>query len=64
MDSFNKFLKQRERERCEYAVTTTDDVTQHNGLPVMKPEVFYRMAMNGELAPEVAETTLKLLGPY
>ena len=27
MDAFNKFLKQRETERSEYAVTTTEEVT-------------------------------------
>ena len=64
MDSFNKFLKQRERERSEYAITTTDDISPLDDLPVMKPEVFYRMAMNGELAPEIAEIALKTLGPY
>lgn len=33
MDGFNKFLKQRETERSEYAVTSTDEVVTQTELP-------------------------------
>ena len=63
MDGFNKFLKQREAERGEYEVTTTDDVASSSE-PTISPRDFYFMARDGELAPDIAEITLKLLGPY
>lgn len=63
MDGFNKFLKQREAERSEYAVTTTDEVAAPS-LPTMSPKEFYFMARDGKLAPDVAEIALKELGPY
>ena len=64
MDSFNKFLKQREIELGDYSVTTTDDVDSSNKLPAMHPRVLWLKARNGELAPEVAEIVLQELGPY
>ena len=63
-DGFNKFLKQRENERGEYAVTTTDDISEYDNLPKMRPKEFWQMAMDGKLDHDVAEQTLKLLGPY
>ena len=64
MDGFNKFLKQRENERGEYAVTTTDEVSEYDNLPKMMPREFWQMAMDGKLDHDVAEQALKLLGPY
>ena len=63
MDGFNKFLKQREAERGEYAITTTDDVVISSD-PIISPGEFWCMARDGKLAPDVAEATLMLLGPY
>lgn len=63
MDGFNKFLKQRDTERSEYAVTTTDNVAISSD-PIISPGEFWCMARDGKLAPDVAEATLMLLGPY
>ena len=65
MDSFNKFLKQRVREREEYAVTTTDEVPNSSDGPVIKPSEFYRIAMAGGcIDPEAGRIALETLGPY
>lgn len=64
MDGFNKFLKQRETERSDYAVTTTNDVCEYDNLPKMRPKEFWQMARDGELAPDVADRALEMLGPY
>lgn len=65
MDGFNKFLKQREAERGEYAVTTTDDVEVSSDWPVLKPCEFYRIAMDGRcIDPEAGRIALEELGPY
>lgn len=63
MDSFNKFLNQRDKELGEYAVTITDDVAESNE-PKITPREYYFMARNGELDQDVAEIALKVLGPY
>lgn len=56
MEGFNKFLKQREAERCEYAVTTTDEVASSIDWPVMHPQEFKRRFEAGErLAPHPPE---------
>ena len=61
MDSFNKFLKQREAERGEYAVTATDEVTTLSDWPVIKPSEFYQIAKNGGcIDPEAAEIALQI----
>ncbi len=65
MDGFNKFLKQREAERSEYAVTSTDEVEVSSDWPVLKPCEFYRIAMAGRcIDPEAGRIALEELGPY
>lgn len=64
-DSFNKFLKQRDRERSEYAVSTTDDVELSSDWPVIRPKEFYQIAKSGGcINPEAGEIALETLGPY
>ena len=64
LTAFKSFLKERTNELSQYAVTSTEDVDVSIDSHVIRPQELWRMAMKGELAPDVADGVLDMLGPY